>query len=99
MYSSVCETPTATNLSVGFQTPPLIGKGDGYSFESALKDSMHPDLVGVVYEDNSMSMMMQSQGYVAASENKSEQTRNANDKEEASFCASNMPKVAALPVK
>lgn len=62
MYSSVCDTPANTgnlvSASIDFQSPPLIGKGDGYSFESALKDSMHPDLAGVGFDDASMSMML-----------------------------------------
>ena len=33
--------------SAGFSMPPLIGKGDGYSKESALKDSFHPDMIGL----------------------------------------------------
>ena len=33
--------------SADFSMPPLIGKGDGYSKESALKDSFHPDMIGL----------------------------------------------------
>jgi len=44
MYSSVYDptAPVALSDSVAFEPPPLLGKGDGYSQESALKDSMHP---------------------------------------------------------
>ena len=28
-----------------FERPPLIGKGDGYSHESALQDSVDPSMI------------------------------------------------------
>ena len=58
MYSSVgesCVTSTMdaagkssysmSDSSVFSMPPPLIGKGDGYSHESALKDSLDPRMI------------------------------------------------------
>ena len=44
--SAVNMSTTIDNKSASdFVTPPLIGKGDGYSAESALKDSLDPRMI------------------------------------------------------
>jgi len=64
MYSSVNDGGATT---LDYKTPPLIGKGDGYSNEAALKDSFHPQMVDLQMSTNSL---MRS-NYAAASNNSS----------------------------
>lgn len=50
MFSSVNDGGATLN----YETPPLIGKGDGYSNEAALKDSFHPEKVDLQMSSNSL---------------------------------------------
>ena len=59
---------------------------------------MHPDLVGVGFDDTSMSMMMQSQGYATTNETGAGVAGAVSDGG-ASVPMSNMPTLAVLPVK
>ena len=82
---------------MGFEPPPLIGKGDGYSQEAALKDSMHPDHISF---DISASAMMQSQHAAQPGPGLPEPDSSRIESDGgASAPLSNMPAVTALPVK